>query len=87
MRIIAAALVLTFAMSASAYAVDQALTEEQVEGVQEAIRGMGAGCTVEDTDIDMENGGFEADDVICDDGRYDVYLDKNYKVTKKVKED
>jgi hypothetical protein len=25
--------------------------------------------------------------VICDDGRYDVYLDKDYKVTNKVKED
>jgi hypothetical protein len=36
----------------------------------------------------MENGGYEADDVICkDDGPYDVYLDKDFKVTKKVKED
>lgn len=88
MRIFAAALALTFVMSASAYAADEALTEQQVEGVQEAIRGMADGCTVEDTNIEIENGGYEADDVICkDDGRYDVYLDKDFKVTKKVKED
>ena len=87
MRIFAAALALTFVMSASAYAADEALTEEQVEGVQEAIRGMGMGCTVEDTNIEIENGGYEADDVICeDDSRYDVYLDKDFKVIKKVKE-
>jgi hypothetical protein len=35
----------------------------------------------------MENGGYEADDVICkDDKKFDVYLDKDFKVTKKVKE-
>ncbi|MGK2923776.1 MAG: hypothetical protein ACSLE4_13515 [Methyloceanibacter sp.] len=49
---------------------------------------MADGCTVEDTNIEIENGGYEADDVICkDDSRYDVYLDKDFKVTKKVKED
>jgi hypothetical protein len=35
----------------------------------------------------MEKGGYEADDVICGDGQYDVYLDKDFKVTNKVKED
>ena len=86
MRILAAALALTVVTGASAYAMDEALTEEQVEGVQTTIRGMD--CTVENTDIEMENGGYEADDVVCkDDGRYDVYLDKDFKVTKKVKED
>jgi len=86
MRIFAAAFALTFVMSASAYAADEALTEQQVEGVQQAIKAMD--CTVEDTDIEMENGGYEADDVICkDDKRFDVYLDKDFKVTKKVAED
>ncbi len=46
------------------------------------------GCTVEDTDIEMEKGGYEADDVVCkDDKQFDVYLDKDFKVTKKVEED
>ena len=36
----------------------------------------------------VEQSGYEADDVICkDDKRFDVYLDKDFKVTKKVKED
>ncbi len=85
MRILAAALALTFVTGASAYAMEEALTEEQMEGVQTTIRGMD--CTVEDTNIGMENGGYEADDVVCkDDNQYDVYLDKDFKVTKKVKE-
>ena len=63
----------------------EALTEEQVEGVQTTIKGMD--CTVEDTAIEAEGSGYEADDVICKDGQYDVYLDKDFKVTNKVKED
>ena len=85
MRIIVAAAALSLLASTTAYAAMEALTEEQVEGVQKAIKAMG--CTVEDTAIEVEGSGYEADDVICDDGQYDVYLDKDYKVTKKVKED
>lgn len=89
MRILAATLALTFVTATSAFAVDEALTEQQVEGVQKAIKAMG--CTVADSDIEIENGGYEADDVLCGDGnstkKYDVYLDKNFKVTKKVEED
>jgi hypothetical protein len=86
MRIMATAFALTLAAAVPAYAMDEALTEEQIEGVQTTIRGMD--CTVEDTDIEMENGGYEADDVICkNDKKFDVYLDKDFKVIKKVKED
>jgi ABC-type proline/glycine betaine transport system substrate-binding protein len=85
MRILITAFALMFAMSTAAFAEDEALTEEQVEGVQMAIKAMG--CTVEDTDIEMEKGGYEAEDVVCkDDKQFDVYLDKDFKVTKKVKE-
>ncbi|ODR96549.1 hypothetical protein AUC70_14835 [Methyloceanibacter stevinii] len=74
-----------FASATTSYAADEALTEEQVEGVEMAIKAMG--CTVEDTNIEMENGGYEADDVVCeDDKQFDVYLDKDFKVTKKVAE-
>ena len=51
MRILAAALALTFVTAGSVYAMD-ALTEEQVEGVQKTIKGMD--CTVEDTAIEIE---------------------------------
>ena len=54
-------------------------------GIQKTIKAME--CTVEDTAIEAEGSGFEADDVICKDGQYDVYLDKEYNVVKKVKED
>jgi hypothetical protein len=85
MRIIVAAAVFAVLASTSGYAADEALTEEQIEGVQKAIKAMG--CTVPDDEIEMEGSGYEADDVICDDGQYDVYLDKDFNVIKKVKED
>jgi hypothetical protein len=87
MRILAAIFALTFVMATSALAMDEALTEQQVEGVEAAIKAMPGGCTVEDTNIEAEDGGYEADDVICEDGRYDVYLDGDFGITKKVKED
>jgi hypothetical protein len=76
------ALSLMFAAATPAYAMD--LTEEQIEGVQKAIKAMG--CTVPDDEIEAEGDGYEADDVICDDGQYDVYLDKDFNVINKVKE-
>lgn len=88
MRILITAIALVFAMATSAVADDKALTQEQVQGVQETIRGMG--CTVADSDIEIEGSGYEADDVICGDGdamkKYDVYLDKDFKVIRKVDE-
>lgn len=85
MRIFAAALALSFVAAVSAQADDRALTEQEIEGVQAAIKAMG--CTVADSEIEAEGSGYEADDVICEDNvQYDVYLDKDFKVTNKVKE-
>jgi len=82
MRIFAATLALALVTAASAYAMDEALTEQQIEGVQKTIKGMG--CTVEDTEIEMEKDGYEVDAVICkDDKQFEVDLDKDFKVTKK----
>ena len=86
MRILITAFALMFAMATTAYAADEALTEEQIEGVQKAIKAMG--CTVEDDEIEMEKNGYEAEDVTCeDDKQFDVYLDKDFNVTNKVAED
>ena len=52
MRIWATALALTFFTAASAYADDRALTQEEIDGVQKAIKAMG--CTVADQDIEAE---------------------------------
>ena len=77
MRILASALALIFAMATSAYA-DRALTEQEVESIQKVIKSMG--CTVADSEIEAENGGYEAEDVICDRVRYDIYFDGDFKV-------
>jgi hypothetical protein len=81
-RLIAAS-VLAMVAAGSAYAA--ALTEQQVEGVQKAIKA--AGCTVDDSDIMAKGDGYKADDVECKDGQYDVSLDKDFKITGKEKED
>jgi len=87
MRIFAATLALALVTAASAYAMDEALTEQQIEGVQKTIKGMG--CTVEDTDIEMWKDGYEADNVICKDDKelFEVDLDKDFKVTSKEEQD
>lgn len=82
-RSLIAASVLAMVAAGSAYAA--ALTEQQVEGVQKAIKA--AGCTVEDSDIMAKGDGYKADDVECKDGQYDVNLDKDFKITGKEKED
>jgi hypothetical protein len=82
-RSLIAAFVFAMVTAGSAYAA--ALTEQQVEGVQKAIKA--AGCTVEDSDIMAKGDGYKADDVECKDGQYDVSLDKDFKITGKEKED
>ena len=78
-----AASAIALVAATSAYAT--ALTEKQVEGVETTIKAIG--CTVEETDITTKGGGYKADDVDCKDGQYDLLLDKDFKITKKDKED
>lgn len=82
-RILIAASALTIVAASSALAA--ALTEQQVEGVEAAIKAIG--CTVEETDIIAKGDGYKADDVECKDGQYDMTLDKDFKITGKEKED
>ena len=82
-RLVIAASVLAMVAGTSVYAA--ALTEQQVEGMQTAIKA--AGCTVDDSDIMAKGDGYKADDVECKDGQYDVTLDKDFKITGKEKED
>lgn len=85
MRTIVTAAALSLLASTSVYAAKEALTEQQIESVQTAIKAME--CTVEDDNIEVEGSGYEADDVICKDGQYDVYLNKDFTVKNKIKED
>jgi hypothetical protein len=76
--------VLTLALVAtSAYA--GAASEQQVEGVQKAIKAIS--CTVDDANIETKGDGFAVDDVECKDGNYDMVLDKDFKIVNKEKED
>ncbi len=84
MRIFICAFALA-AMSTVTQADDRALTEQEIEGVQNAIKAIG--CTVADSEIEAEKGGYEAEDAICDRVQYDIYLDKDFNITNKVKED
>lgn len=84
MRILICAIAIA-AMSTVAQADDRALTEQEIEGVQNAIKAIG--CTVADSEIEAEKGGYEAEDAICDRVQYDIYLDKDFNITNKVKED
>ena len=84
MRIFVCALALA-AMSTVAQADDKALTEQEIEGVQNAIKAIG--CTVADSEIEAEKDGYEAEDAICDRVQYDISLDKDFNITNKVKED
>lgn len=84
MRILICALAIA-AMSTVAQADDRALTEQEIEGVQNAIKAIG--CTVADSEIEAEKNGYEAEDAICDRVQYDIYLDKDFNITNKVKED
>jgi len=73
------------AMATVAQADDRALTEQEIEGVQNALKAIG--CTVADSEIESEKGGYEADDAICDRVQYDINLDKDFNIMNKEKED
>ena len=85
MRILATVFALSLFTAFSAQADDRALTEEEIEGVQKAIKAIG--CTVADSEIEAEKSGYEAEDAICDNVQYDIYLDKDFNITNKIKED
>ena len=83
-RILCVASIFAIASAGTVYA-KSARTEQQIEGVQTAIKALG--CTVEDSDITAKGDGYKADDVECKDGQYDMMLDKDFKITGKKKED
>ena len=83
-RILCVASIFPIASAGMVYA-KSALTEQQIEGVQTAVKALG--CTVEDSDITVKGDGYKADDVECKDGQYDMMLDKDFKITGKKKED
>ena len=74
------ALVFAASMSAQASAPVSADAKASVTKALAEI-----GCTSED--IDAEGDVYFADDATCKDGKYDITLDKGFKIVKKEKED
>ena len=83
-RILCAASIFAIASAGTVYA-KSALTEQQIEGVQTAIKALG--CTVEADDVDATDDGYEADDVKCKDGEFEVTFDKDFKIKSKEKDE
>lgn len=59
-------------------------TAEQIAAIDAKLAEMQ--CEVDPDNIEMEEDGFDLDDVICADGQYDIAMDANLEVTEKRKE-
>ena len=66
-----------------------AMAEEVPPEAQAAIsKALAAiGCTVEADDVDATDDGYEADDVKCKDGEFEVSFDKDFKIKSKEKDE
>lgn len=58
---------------------DDAVPEETVTRINELLAAMQ--CQMDPDDIEMEEGGYELDDVMCADGQYDIELDADLQET------
>ncbi len=59
-------------------------TPEQLTKIDEVLTGMT--CEVDHANVELDDGMFELDDVMCADGQYDIKLDADYKVVEQRKE-
>ena len=70
-------------MAAPAVAYAEASGEQQAK-IDEVLAGMQ--CEVDPANVEVEDGSFDLDDVMCADGQYDIVLDAGYAVTARRKE-
>lgn len=81
-QIIAAAAALAF-LPLAAFAEGGA-TPEQMARIDEVLKAKS--CEVDPANVEVADGAFDLDDVMCADGQYDIELDANYAVTEERKE-
>jgi len=62
----------------------QDATPEQITAIDAALAKVQ--CEVDSANIEVEDGIFDLDDVICADGQYDVKLDAQYNEVERRKE-
>lgn len=60
------------------------VSEEQMTKIDEVLKARS--CEVDPANVEVEDGMFDLDDVMCADGQYDLMLDSNYVITKEKKE-
>lgn len=83
LTIIAAAALLALPLAASAQ--DAEVPEETVTEIMTMLEGMN--CQMAASDIEPEEGGgYELDDVMCEDGQYDIELDADLNEVGRRKE-
>lgn len=79
MKTLMAALALAVPLPALAQA-----TAEQQARIDAVLAEMK--CEVDPENVEVEDGMFDLDDVMCADGQYDIKLDANFAVTERRKE-
>lgn len=80
----AIAAVAALLMTTPALADNDTPTAQERAGVIAALKKVG--CT-NPTEIEREDGGFEADNAKCKDGVYDFNLSRDYKIISRERED
>ena len=63
---------------------DEAPTEEQMARIDGVLAAKS--CEVDPANVEVDDGAFDLDDVMCADGQYDIKLDANFAVTDERKE-
>ncbi len=81
-RIVLSAVALGFVPFAAL--ADDAATPEQIAQIDEVLEAKE--CEVDPANIEVEDGVFDLDDVMCASGQYDMKLDASYAVTEERKE-
>lgn len=82
-RMFIAMLAVAFATAGPARAGE--VSADAQAAIEKALAEMG--CKVEADDIDATDDGYEADDVKCKDGEFEVSFDKDFKITSKEKDE
>ena len=59
-------------------------TDEQMAKIDEVLTAKS--CEVDPANVEVEDGAFDLDDVMCASGQYDIKLDASYAITDERKE-
>lgn len=84
MKIAAILVAAGLALGTAAPAFADDVSDAEVEKIMEALAEIK--CEMDPDEIEKEDDGYELDDVFCEDGQYDIEMNLNFEVIKKVSE-